>query len=200
MDAVFWSLLLIIAGVAFLLLEIILPSAGVLSILAGLSFIGALVVAFSGSVRLGVIVLAVEMFLIPVLIISAVKFWPHTPIGRMILIRLPKSADEILPDDPVYRDLKSLVGKRGKAKTLMLPSGSVVVGGRTYDAFSEGMPIEAGEPVQVVAVRTNRIVVRPAKEGAGDDESTPSVSEEEENILDRPLDALGLEPFDDPLA
>ena len=197
MDPLYWALLLMIAGVGFLLLEIILPSAGVLSVLAALSFIGALVVAFSHSVRLGVVMLAVEMFLIPLLIAAAVKWWPHTPIGRLMLIRLPKSDDEILPDDPVYRDLKSLIGKRGKAKSVMLPSGAVTINGRTYDAFSEGMPIEPGAPIQVVAVRTNRLVVRPAAEAA--DDAAPT-SRAEEDILNRPLGELGLEPFDDPLA
>jgi membrane-bound serine protease (ClpP class) len=85
-----------------------------------------------------------------------------------------------------------MIGKRGSAKTKMLPSGVVVIEGRTYDAVSEGMPIEAGQPIQVVAVRTNRIVVRSA-----DSEQPPG---EDSDVLSRPIDTVGPDPFEDPLA
>jgi hypothetical protein len=42
----------------------------------------------------------------------------------------------------------------------MLPSGLIRIDGRSYDASSEGMPIEAGQRVKVVDVQTNRLVVR----------------------------------------
>ena len=43
----------------------------------------------------------------------------------------------------------------------MLPSGMVVIDGKTYDAVSEGVPIEAEQTVLVVGVSTQRLVVRP---------------------------------------
>jgi hypothetical protein len=43
----------------------------------------------------------------------------------------------------------------------MLPSGSVIIDGKTYDAVSEGVAIEAGQPIMVVSVSTQRLVVRP---------------------------------------
>ena len=47
-------------------------------------------------------------------------------------------------------------------RRVMLPSGAVLVDGQTIDALSEGMPIEAGQRVRVIEVRGNRVVVRPA--------------------------------------
>jgi membrane-bound ClpP family serine protease len=66
-----------------------------------------------------------------------------------------------LPETIAYRGLKELVGRRGQAKGLMLPSGLVLIDGKTYDAVSEGVPIEAGQPILVVSVSTQRLVVRP---------------------------------------
>jgi hypothetical protein len=43
----------------------------------------------------------------------------------------------------------------------MLPGGLVVIDGKTYDAVSEGVPIEPNQPVVVVNVSTQRLVVRP---------------------------------------
>jgi len=79
----------------------------------------------------------------------------------------------------------------------MLPSGAIVLDGRTYDAVSEGMAIDAGAVVKVVAVKTNRIVVRPT-----DQELTSadfSSQQEAADVLSQPIDSLGIEGFDEPL-
>lgn len=103
--------------------------------------------------------MVLEGVIVPAALAAAVKWWPETPIGRLILIPRPQSPDEVLPETENYR-LQNLVGKRGTARGTMLPSGLVVIEGRTYDAVSEGKPIEAGETVLVVAISTQRLVVR----------------------------------------
>ena len=72
----------------------------------------------------------------------------------------------------------------------MLPSGAVEIDGQTIDALSEGVPIESGQRVRVIEVRGMRVVVRPA------DDEPPTT----DDVLSQPIDSLGLEPFDDPLA
>jgi hypothetical protein len=109
--------------------------------------------------------------------------------GRRLLLDVPRG-DEQLPDTPQRRTLRQMVGKRGVAKTLMLPSGAVTIEGQTIDALSEGMPIEAGQRVRVIEVRGNRVVVRP-----DDDESQPS-----DDVLSQPIESLGLDSLEDPLA
>ena len=192
MEPVVWSILLLLIGVVLIFLEIFVPSGGVLSLLAALSAVAAIVVAFTGGPRLGATVLLAAAILTPLVISLAVRWWPHTPLGRMILIQQPESEDDVLPDSEPYHLRDEMIGKRGAAKTKMLPSGAVVIQGHTYDAVSEGMPIEAGQPIQVVAVRTNRIVVRPAES-----EQPPN---EENDLLSRPIDTVGPDPFEDPLA
>jgi hypothetical protein len=92
---------------------------------------------------------------------AAVRWWPETPIGRLMLIPRPRSSDDVLPETPTYRTLKDLVGRRGQARGLMVPSGSVIIDGKSYDAISEGMPIEPLQPIIVVSVSTQRLIVRP---------------------------------------
>ena len=77
-----------------------------------------------------------------------------------MLIQRPKSPAEVLPETLAYRGLNELVGRRGQAKGLMVPSGSVLIDGKTYDAVSEGLPIEPHEPIVVVGVSTQRLIVR----------------------------------------
>jgi len=79
----------------------------------------------------------------------------------------------------------------------MLPSGSVTIDGKTHDAVTEGMPIEPGQSIRVVDVRTNRIVVRPTSEQPP--EVRPANSLAADDPLSQPIDALGLEGLDEPL-
>ncbi len=152
---------LLLLGLIFLVLEFFIPSAGALGTLCALSLLAAIIVGFMAGPWTGAAILAIEAVVVPASLAAAVKWWPETPIGRMILIPLPKSADEVLPDTENYRGLPHLVGKRGTARGLMLPSGIVVIDNKSYDAVSEGVTIEAGQNVLVVGVSTQRLVVRP---------------------------------------
>ena len=70
----------------------------------------------------------------------------------------------MLPDTEEYHRRDRLVGKRGVAKSELLPSGDVVIEGRVYDAVSNGVVISAGQAVRVIDVNTQRLVVRPLSE------------------------------------
>ena len=95
----------------------------------------------------------------PAAVFAALRLWPYTPIGRRIL-NLPPGEAEAIAGGPDYREKQVLVGQQGLAKSKMLPSGSVLIGGQHYDAVSESGPIAAGEPVEVVRVDGNRMLVR----------------------------------------
>ena len=192
-DALFWATILLIVGLGLIVLELFVPSGGVLSVMAVLAVVAAVVVAFSGGVVPGTIMLVSVLILIPLIIAAAIKWWPHTPIGRLIVLHIPESEDEVLPDTPAYRELKSLVGCRGVAKTKMLPSGAVVIDGRTYDAVSDGTAIDPGQPIRVKAVRTNRIIV------ALDSRVIPEIPGED-NILAKPAEDFGIESLEEPSA
>lgn len=156
-----WALLLLLLGCIFLVLEFFIPSSGTLGVLAALSLLGAIVLAFMAGPLYGTVMLIAVAIIVPTACILAVNFWPHTPIGRLILIQRPERPDEVLPETEAYRGLPSLIGSHGIAKSTMLPSGVVQIDGRPYDAVSEGMAIDAGAAVVVVSVSMQRIVVRP---------------------------------------
>lgn len=190
-DALLWSILLLALGLGLIALELFVPSGGVLGILAALAIIASIAVAFSGGWVTGVIMLVATMLILPVALAAAIHYWPRTPIGRAILLETPQSEEEVLPDKPAHRKLKDLIGKRGTAKTKMLPSGAVVIDGRVYDAIGEGMAIDPGQPIRVTAVRTNRIVVVL-------DDSPRAFASESADVLAQPAHNLGLESLDQP--
>jgi membrane-bound serine protease (ClpP class) len=55
---------------------------------------------------------------------------------------------------------ESLLGQRGVADSPLRPAGAATIAGRRVDVVSDGGYVEAGSPVEVVAVRGARIEVR----------------------------------------
>ncbi|MEM8679831.1 MAG: NfeD family protein, partial [Planctomycetota bacterium] len=128
--------------------------------------------------------LAVAM---PFIVSSAIKHWPHTPMGRRILNVDPDGYDESL-----VNPFAELVDKQGIAVTKMLPSGSVRIQGTLYDAVSDGQAIEIDQPIQVVDVDGNRILVRPIAE-------LTDVEPGSQDPLSRPASEVFGDAFEDPL-
>jgi membrane-bound ClpP family serine protease len=186
-DLLLWASILLLLGLALALLEVFVPSSGILGFLSIVSIVAAIVLAFRHGVWSGIGFFGVTIIALPVGLILALQYWPKTPMGRRILLPLPRG-DEVLPDSDKRRSLRALVGKLGRAKSLMLPSGAVTIEGQTFDALSEGMAIVAGQMVRVVEVRGTRVVVRPV-----DEQSAPG--EPVDDAMQRPID----DPFDDPL-
>lgn len=161
MSPLIWSILLLTLGLIFLILEFLIPSGGALGALCALSFLAAIIVGFIAGPWTGATILLAECIIVPASVSAAVRWWPDTPVGKLMLIQRPRNSDEVLPETVAYRGLKDLVGRRGQSKGLMMPGGSVIIDGKTYDAVSEGQPIDPHQPIIVVGVSTQRLVIRP---------------------------------------
>lgn len=61
---------------------------------------------------------------------------------------------------PVSVGAETLVGAKGEAVTRLKPLGIVQAAGEQWTAIAEGPPIAAGEPVEVVGLEGNKLVVR----------------------------------------
>jgi membrane-bound serine protease (ClpP class) len=186
MEPWIWAVILLAAGLGLSVLEVFLPSGGIISFLAAAAVLAAIIVAFREGSGTGLTILSIAIVAIPIVVALALRFWPKTAIGRRMLLSSPEG-DEILSDNPRHRYLKGLVGRVGVAKSKMIPSGAVSIDGRTIDALSEGFPIEIGQRVRVIEARGNRVVVRPMT-----DESPEA---NEADPLARPIDTVVPDPF-----
>ena len=192
MDPVIWSGLLLLIGLLLAVGEIFIPSVGLLGFLSVASMLAAIGRAFyTRGIGVGLVFLVLTAVAGPVTLMAALRVWPKTAMGRRLLLDVPRE-DEVLPDTPLRRTLRGLVGKVGTANTLMLPSGVIGIEGLSVDAVSEGPPIEPGTRIRVLDVHGNRVLVRPV---------TPDEPEAtaQTDVLSQPIESLGLEPFDDPL-
>jgi membrane-bound serine protease (ClpP class) len=190
LDPLVWSILLMLVGCVVLVLEVFIPSGGLLSVLSTLAFVGAIFIAFQRGPVTGFTFVMSTIVVVPLVLAAAFHYWPKTRIGKAFLGELPTEA-EVLPDDP----RRELLGHVGVTRSKMLPSGAVEINGQMVDAITQGKPIEPGQYVVVTEVRANRVVVRPAKEN-----ERPGQVRRPEDLLSRPIEELGIESLEDPLA
>jgi membrane-bound ClpP family serine protease len=191
MSPLVWAAALLAIGFALAVLEVFFVSGGIFGFLSLAAVVTSIIVAFREGPLTGSIFLGVTIVLLPTVLLVALQWWPHTAMGRRVLLPVPDSRN-VLPDSPRQRELKQMIGRVGKAKSPMMPGGVVVIEGRTIDAVTQGMAVEVGQVVRVVEVRGNRVVVRPV-EGE-------TITETPGDDLSRPIDSVGLDPFQDPPA
>jgi membrane-bound ClpP family serine protease len=188
-DPWLWAILLLMLGLVLLVMEIFFPSAGILAFLSAASFIAAIIFGFQQSAAVGISILVATPICIVTFLVLGFKYWPKTSFGKRMLLNTPPSGGN-LPEDPEKEFLQNLIGRVGKTKCKMLPSGIISIDGRKIDAVSEGTPIEVNQDVRVIQVKGKRVVVRPL------DEDAPSP--DAANPLRRPIEELIEDPFDNP--
>ncbi len=154
---------LIAAGVLLMVAEVFIPSGGILAVCAGLTTVAGLIALFLEDVTWGLVGTLAVLVLGPVAFSFALKVWPHTPIGRRMLLG-DLSEEEIARQKLAERDERdrrmALLGAEGVVVTPLRPVGVVRIGDTRYDALAETGLIEAGHKVRVTAVYDNQIKVR----------------------------------------
>jgi len=190
LDPLTWAILLMLIGCGLIVMEVFIPSGGLLGFLASLAIVGSVVMAFRRDSTTGLSFVVLTLLAIPAVVVLAFKIWPSTPMGKAFLGEV-LSEEELSPDEP----RRELVGRLGIAKSMMLPAGAVWIDGHMIDAITRGTPIEKGEAVVVVEVKGNRVVVRLAQP-----EEAARANVDVQDLLDQPIDELGLDSLDDPLS
>ena len=188
MSQYYWPTILLFATFVLLGLEMVVPSGGVIGICAVLTYVASIFAAFAKlGFQIGTIYLFSTMIVAVGLGNLFVRFWPKTAIGRRVF-GTPPSREDVISDRRIALD--ALVGSRGRTISAMLPSGAIRVNGQTLDAVSEGTVIESGTPIEIVSVKANHLVVRPL-----DATAAPQTESEVESALERPIDSIIQDPF-----
>ena len=162
MTATIWVAVLLLVGLAVMMLEVFIPSGGILGFVSVAAILTAVVTAFLELGALpGMTVLAITVLAIPTVLSLAFRWFPETPLGRRVLPPPPDPSD-VLPGATRRRQLREFVGRGGHAVGELLPWGTVEIGDLVVEAMSESGPISAGTAVEVVGVQGMSLVVRRA--------------------------------------
>jgi membrane-bound serine protease (ClpP class) len=167
------EIVMFISGLVLMLIEIfVIPGVGIF----GLA--GALLVIFS-------LVLASQTFIVPkseadldqmrrsITIVAAAglgmiglafatrRYLPKAPIFNRLVLEPPPPEERItLSHREALADYSHLVGVQGEAVTDLRPGGRALIGNQLIDVIAEGIPLDRGTPVVVVAAHAHRVLVR----------------------------------------
>lgn len=166
------ELLLVLAGVALLVLEVfVIPGFGVAGVLGILAVIGGLVLSMMGAgaapqfilLTLARVALALLFALAASLVL--LRFLPRLPFGRKLILDTGLDTGKGYVSPPASDS--HWLGKSGRAASTLRPAGIADIGGERVDVVSEGEFVDAGEPISVIRVDGNRIVVRKTIDARG---------------------------------
>jgi membrane-bound ClpP family serine protease len=157
--ALTWAIILLVLGLIILVVEVFVPSGGLLGVLAGASLLGSVCLAFSRGLGSGLVFLTVVLLTVPTIIGAGMHYWPNTRLGRKMVLQPPQPSD-VDPTSDRDRLLRELVGQVGRTLTPHLPSGITELDGRRVDTIAIEMSLEAGTLVRIVDVQGHRVLVR----------------------------------------
>jgi membrane-bound serine protease (ClpP class) len=166
-----WALACFALALALFVVEVLLPSGGLLGIAAlGAAGIG-IGLLFAVNPTLGFAGLGATVAATPVLLFVAVKVFPHTPLARLLTLRNPEPARRGA-GGTAETGRRRLEGCVGRARTDLRPSGACDIEGERLDCVAEHGVIPRGTPVEVVRASGMEIRVRPVSLEALTDEGT----------------------------
>ena len=155
-----WSLVLLVAGIGFLIGEIFHPGFGLPGVL-GLVCLGLDILISAQTLAQGLLMTAIAAVIVLVIFL----------IGASLISRgkLPKKL--VLSDENgsvegfVSGDGDGAApGQTGRAVTVLRPAGIAEIGGKRLDVVTQGEFIPEGSSLRVEAVEGSRIVVTAAQE------------------------------------
>ncbi|MBR6267201.1 MAG: serine protease [Selenomonadaceae bacterium] len=143
-------------GIVCILIEILLPTVGLLAGLGVAAMLYSVVLALGGDINavyamLISFVAAIAIFALIARKLPSSKLW-----SKLVLRDQSTSARGYVSTE----SKTELVGKTGVVLTELRPSGSILLEGVPVDVVSEGAFLEKGEQVRVISVQGSRIVVR----------------------------------------
>lgn len=149
-----WPLIAFVAGVTLLTLEIFIPSFGLIGI-TGLGLIG---LAIYNSIWMDgrelFLLIGASLAIVFSLTVYVLLGFRANIFDRDILRTVNSRAIAS------KADYSSLLGKKGKTKSILRPTGKVVLDDSYYDARSQGDFIGNDKDIVVVSVKDGHIVVK----------------------------------------
>ena len=151
----FWSLILLILGLCFLVAELFHPGFGAFGILGLIAF-GLDILISSRTLAQGLLFTAIAALIVLIFLIIGARLIVK---GRMPKKLILKEENGGTQGFYATEDNTALMGKRGTAVTVLRPAGMALLDGDRVDVVTRGEFIEKDAPLRVVEVEGGRIVV-----------------------------------------
>ncbi|MGD1916442.1 MAG: NfeD family protein [Phycisphaerales bacterium] len=156
-----WGLILLGTAAFLGVIELFIPSAGIIGICALLVAVAGVICLWAYETTWGVTGLLAVLVIAPAGTYFGFKILPYTPMGKGLILSNPEPGDpEILQAEASHAQRVGLVGQHGDAITDLRPIGVVKIEGHRHDAVAESGYIPAGSTVRVVSADGIQLKVR----------------------------------------
>lgn len=156
-----WGFALLGAALLLVVIEVFIPSGGVIGLTAGVTAIAGVVVFWRVSPLWGVTSMLLLLVLAPISLNFALRLMPHTPVGKKLILGSDAAAEQRAAEERRRNEQdQALIGASGVALTALRPIGTVEIEGTRLEALAEGGVVEAGTAVRVTSVQGNQVRVR----------------------------------------
>jgi len=136
-------------ALAILVLEVFVPSGGVLAVLGGIGLLVSTYYGFQESIFLGIGQILASIIAVPLMFFYGL---------RKMTLNKKLDTEEGFHSDKSGMDY--LLNRQGVALTSLRPSGSIIIDGKRFDVVTEGEMIDKDTPVRVSKIEGARIVVK----------------------------------------
>lgn len=174
----FVSLGLLGLGIVLMVLELFIPTGGVLAVMVGVAVVASIASMFAYDPTWGGVYLAILCAGSPLVLVLIFKIWSKTPIARRMVLKSDADgiAHAIDDGDPTGSDpsrggigasakstavqLRALIGCDGTSVTTLRPVGFVKIGQTRIEAIAESGFIAEGHGIVVIDAFEGQLKVR----------------------------------------
>lgn len=152
-------IILQLVGVFVLIVEIIIPSGGILGIITVALMGYSLYLVFTDiSMFAGMVFVVADIIMFPVILFVGIKLLAKSP----ATLKTSLSKTDGYSSQP--EELSEFMGLSGTAVTDLRPAGTGFINNKRVDVVSRGEYIDKGSEILVSEVEGNRVVVRKVEE------------------------------------
>ncbi len=152
------AVFLFVACAVILVLEIFVPSFGLLTAIALISGGAGILIFFSYGTITGWIGVAIAVVVIPIVWVIVYRLFPKTRFGRHIILdKVNRAKGDAIPDTD---ELKDLLGAEGVVLSPLRPVGICDFSRQRVECVADTGYIEKDEKVTVVRVQGTQLTVR----------------------------------------
>lgn len=149
---------LIVLGAVLLVLEIFIPSFGVLTCIAIVLEVAGVWLFFKVSPAVGWIGVGVAAVLVPIVWVITYKMFPNTLFGKRVTLEGPeRELGDAIPDTC---ELSEMIGEKGVVISPLRPVGMCDFDGERFECVAETGFVEKDEEVVVIHVEGTQLTVR----------------------------------------
>ncbi len=159
---VIWAVLLIAAAIVLFFVEILVPTGGLLGLLAAATLVTGIVLLFYENTTLGLIGTLASLIALPIVIGFGLRILPNTPIFKLLTLSDQQEPVRTKSSGPAGDDAVA-VGDEGKVITELRLVGLVQIKGRRVECLSDQGIVQTGTAVRVVAVDGMHVKVKAAE-------------------------------------